>query len=373
MKRTGIVLLTVLLLLSSIQICANASDKTKVFVENVIGSVGETVTVDLTLQNNPGMITLRLFLTYDDTALCLLDVEDKGLFGAKNAFFGKDKSENPYTVYWIDALASNNHTDNGSLCTLTFLVLDTAGLGNSEISVTADCSSSLNIDLERISVNTESGFVNIQNKSSAGSQYGTLFMGTKQTVLGETIEMPIYLSENPGIITIMLSVTYDSRTLKLKNVRNGTVFEDTHAHFGYDLTLQPFTLYWENALARKNNNSNGELAILEFEVLQSAPAGEAEIHLEYEPSSTIDMNLVDVPFQADSGTIFIRSSFPGDANESGEIDLQDVVIITRWLAGGWNVTINETNSDVNCDGKINLKDVALIRRFLAGGWGVVLR
>lgn len=69
----------------------------------------------------------------------------------------------------------------------------------------------------------------------------------------------------------------------------------------------------------------------------------------------------------------IYKACSGDADEDGSVTLQDVVVITRWLAGGWNVTINEVNSDVNRDGVVDLKDAVLIRRFLAGGWNVVLR
>ncbi len=63
---------------------------------------------------------------------------------------------------------------------------------------------------------------------------------------------------------------------------------------------------------------------------------------------------------------------PGDVDRDGEVDLGDVVLITRWLAGGWNVTLEETIADVNDDGIVDLKDVVLIRRFLAGGWNVAL-
>ena len=62
----------------------------------------------------------------------------------------------------------------------------------------------------------------------------------------------------------------------------------------------------------------------------------------------------------------------GDVNEDGSVDLKDVTVLRRHLAGGWNVTINETNSDVNKDGSIDLKDVTIIRRYLAGGWGITL-
>ncbi len=62
----------------------------------------------------------------------------------------------------------------------------------------------------------------------------------------------------------------------------------------------------------------------------------------------------------------------GDVNTDGVVDLKDVVILQRHLAGGWNVTIHETNADVNKDGEINVKDVVLLQRFLAGGWNVTL-
>ncbi len=372
MKKTGIILLTVLLLLSSIPICANATDAATVSIASVSGNPGETVTVDVTLQNNPGMIALRLHVSYDNTALQLLDVEDKGLFGTKNAFFGKDKSANPYTVYWADSLATTNHTDNGTLCTLTFMILDTAAVGNSEITVSADTGSSLNVDLESVSVHTENGFVDIQNVGNPSIQGAKLFMENKQAALGETIEMPIYLSGNPGIVAVKISIAYDSRALTLKGVRNGTVFTDTQAHFGNDLSLQPYTMYWEDALARQNNNSNGILAILEFEVLQSAPSGDAEIVLDYELSSTFDVDLIEVPFQTKSAKISIRSGCPGDADEDGAVTLQDVAVIRRWLVGGWDVTINETNSEVNREGETDIKAALLIRRFLASGWNVLL-
>ena len=64
---------------------------------------------------------------------------------------------------------------------------------------------------------------------------------------------------------------------------------------------------------------------------------------------------------------------PGDVDCDGEVDLADVTLLTRYLAGGWNVTVDETIADVNKDGKVDLKDVVLIRRYLAGGWDVELQ
>ena len=61
----------------------------------------------------------------------------------------------------------------------------------------------------------------------------------------------------------------------------------------------------------------------------------------------------------------------GDTDGNSSVDLRDVVRMQRFLAGGWNVTVDE-HADVNADGLYDLRDVMLLRRFLAGGWNVEL-
>jgi len=50
----------------------------------------------------------------------------------------------------------------------------------------------------------------------------------------------------------------------------------------------------------------------------------------------------------------------------------DIALLRRWIAGGYEVEIDEKNADVNNDGMVNLMDVALLRRYIAGGYGVEL-
>ena len=64
---------------------------------------------------------------------------------------------------------------------------------------------------------------------------------------------------------------------------------------------------------------------------------------------------------------------PGDADNDGLIDLKDIIIISKYLAGGWGISLNESNSDVNGDGNINIADLVTISRYLAGGWGIELK
>jgi len=58
----------------------------------------------------------------------------------------------------------------------------------------------------------------------------------------------------------------------------------------------------------------------------------------------------------------------GDANSDNELNLRDVVILRRYIAGGWQDAINKNAADMNGDNEINLKDVVLQRRKIVGGW-----
>ena len=85
-------------------------------------------------------------------------------------------------------------------------------------------------------------------------------------------------------------------------------------------------------------------------------------------------------YAADAGIAFRycdgHGSLPGiagDADGDGIVDLKDVVLIRRYLAGGWDVTIYGRFADADADNAITLVDVTLITRYLAGGWDVVLQ
>ena len=60
----------------------------------------------------------------------------------------------------------------------------------------------------------------------------------------------------------------------------------------------------------------------------------------------------------------------GDVNQDGKINNKDIVLLQRYIAGGWDVELNEASADINKDGTINNKDVVLLQRYTAGGWNV---
>ena len=67
------------------------------------------------------------------------------------------------------------------------------------------------------------------------------------------------------------------------------------------------------------------------------------------------------------------SYIPGDVNGDETIDIADVILIRRYITGGYGVEVPENAADVNKDGVVDIADVILIRRYITGGYGVVLK
>ena len=198
-------------------------------------------------------------------------------------------------------------------------------------------------------------------------------LSRKTARAGENVTVTLSIENNPGIVATSVSLTYDPAVLRLVGVENGTLFEKKDFLPGFDMTAIPFTVVCEDGLARQNHTEDGVLATFTFEVLADAPLGATPITISYTPSSTFNMDLDEVGFALTSGSVEVIDRLPGDVNDDGEVNLKDVVVLSRYLSGGWGVTINESNADVNGDQRLDLKDTVLLKRYLSGGWNVELK
>ena len=109
-----------------------------------------------------------------------------------------------------------------------------------------------------------------------------------------------------------------------------------------------------------------------FTVNDSAEPGSTQGYVTFDVPDVLDTDLNPVKLTTSGAQLLIVDHICGDADGDRELDLTDVVLISRYLAQGWDVEIDTDSSDVDGDGAVTLKDAVLIRRYLAGGWGVVL-
>lgn len=124
------------------------TDAPKIVIQhNALAALDGTFTVTLSLENNPGIVSMYLKLYYDNTVLELTEISDAELLeGGMFSPVGKT----PVVLSWDGGLSAGNNTANGELVTLTFHVLDGAALGDSAIRITYDEGDVINYDLKPV-------------------------------------------------------------------------------------------------------------------------------------------------------------------------------------------------------------------------------
>ena len=188
MKKVLVLLLSVILLFACLPTVSVYAAKQPTFVvSNEKANAGDTVKITVSTKNNSGIISMKLHIKYDKTALQLVEAE-KGKFDS--VVFGP-KDNNPFIANWIEPLKPNNKKD-GVVTTLTFKVLDTAPEGKSEISVSYDPDDVFDSKFNNVEFAVENGYVNITNpngdKNTAASSQTASNTTTSDTSVGDTVE-----------------------------------------------------------------------------------------------------------------------------------------------------------------------------------------
>lgn len=95
-------------------------------IENATASAGNTVTLAVSLQDNPGIVSLSLNVKYDAQVMKLVKAEDTGLLSG-----GEHKLElsSPYRLNWANDTLTTDITENGCIAMLTFEISEDAQKG----------------------------------------------------------------------------------------------------------------------------------------------------------------------------------------------------------------------------------------------------
>ena len=129
------------------------------------------------------------------------------------------------------------------------------------------------------------------------------FVASSETAKrGETVEVTVALQNNPGIASMILSVTFDNEALVLTEVVYNTSIG------GQTVQPQnmnsPVKLYWINGLA----DAEGDfvLATLKFTVKSDASIGDHNITLNYNADDVYDITETNLPFEIVNGKVTVK-------------------------------------------------------------------
>ncbi len=119
----------------------NVVNGAEVAVENVMAEPGETVEVDIMVDNSPGLTSMKLYMDYDQSVLTLVSTEFNSEFGSlTSSMVGVDGS---HILNWVDG--ENSWGGDFLFATLTFKVSDTATKGEYPISLNYDAEDLFNL------------------------------------------------------------------------------------------------------------------------------------------------------------------------------------------------------------------------------------
>lgn len=143
-----------------------AEDNTpRITAAEISAQPGETVTVPLTVQHNPGIAALSISITYDAGMLTLLDAQSKPNWDTAVFLAGGDKTQTPYLLNW-DSEASTDYTADGILAELRFAVAEGV-TGDAVIEVAVNQESTFHADFTEAKFETQNGMIHIAAETTA--------------------------------------------------------------------------------------------------------------------------------------------------------------------------------------------------------------
>ena len=137
---------------------------------------------------------------------------------------------------------------------------------------------------------------------------GKIKVGSAEAEPGASFELPVEITENPGVTAMSLALTYDAAKLEFLGAADGKILGDSAFLGGKDLTLIPYTMNWDD-LAATDNTGTGNVAVLTFKAKPDA-SGSTEVKVAVNQKSTFNVDLVEVPFSTESGTVTFKTVTP---------------------------------------------------------------
>lgn len=154
-KRLIPILLVIMMLISILPVHAVEAEPTFV-VASVVTEAGETVDVTISVKNNPGIASIKLSVTYDDS-MTLNSITYNSTIGGMSQ--QPQTKDSPVTLNWFNGSADSY--GDWVFATLSFTVNDNAAIGDYDVTVTYEADNVYNIAEENVTFAIENGKVEV--------------------------------------------------------------------------------------------------------------------------------------------------------------------------------------------------------------------
>ncbi len=131
-----------------------------IIIETEKAQAGDEVMVDITLENNPGITSMKLVVDYDEDMLELVGVTFNKEFGEMTSAFETADANSVLILNWVDGTKDFDTADM-TYATLKFKVKDTATAGDLSITATYDQVNVFNLNGENVAFDITDGKVEV--------------------------------------------------------------------------------------------------------------------------------------------------------------------------------------------------------------------
>lgn len=161
-KKILSVFLALILLLACVTLQTSAEGAPVFAAGNAEANPGDTVEIPILIENNPGIVALDIYVSFNRDVLTLQGATDALLFSDDPVVtFGGSYDTDEFHILWEDGTSAANLTQSGTLATLTFLVKEDASIGESTVSVSYRAASVVDVNLDEVAFETRDGVVNV--------------------------------------------------------------------------------------------------------------------------------------------------------------------------------------------------------------------
>lgn len=189
---------------------------------------------------------------------------------------------------------------------------------------------------------------------------------------GDTVEVNLVLTENPGILGAVFTVSWDE-SLTLVDDASGEAFSNmTYVSPSRYVASGTNFIWYGNEV---DGVVNGTVLTLTFNVSESAENDAIlPIRVSYLPGDVIDADENDVVIDITDGSVCVIAYKPGDVTGDGRVNVRDLVRLSQYISDGcrtdpdgYNAEVIASVCDVTGDGRINTRDLIRLSQYISDG------
>lgn len=188
-----------------------------------------------------------------------------------------------------------------------------------------------------------------------------LTVNSEQAVAGETFDVTVAVTSNPGVIALRLLIEYDADVLTLVNAVDTALLGTGTLE---DVYSSPYKAVWVDSTAAANITATGDLLVLTFKAADVTDVTAAPVTVRLASANDcLDKDLNKVNVQVNGGSDITVSPTPvikGDLNDDGAVDGDDAIYaLYHTLYGETDYPLNQS-IDFDGNGSVDGDDAVYL-------------